>query len=66
MQFDPINPMIFDTDAMPGRGSGYWHVNPYSSSNVSESTPSSGKRTAVIFLIALTGILAGGAHMLFT
>jgi len=30
MQIDPNQPIMFDNDAMPGVGRGYWQVNPFS------------------------------------
>jgi hypothetical protein len=66
MEFDPTQPMIFDTESSPGRGSGYWYVNPFSSTGSRDNASSGGVGGLIVFFIALAGIVAGGAHMLLT
>lgn len=33
MQIDPSQPIMFDSDAMPGLGAGYWQVNPFAATH---------------------------------
>lgn len=33
MQIDPSQPIMFDNDAMPGLGAGYWQVNPFAAAH---------------------------------
>lgn len=64
MQIDPSQPIMFDTETGPGRGTGMWQVNTYSSP--SDTARAAGRGSPIIFLIAFAIILAGGGHMLFT
>jgi len=64
MQIDPSQPIMFDTDAAPGRGTGMWQVNTYSTS--SHDGRANGKGSSIIFFIALAIVIAGGGHMIFT
>ena len=36
MQVDPSQPIIFDSDAFPGRGAGYWQADPFGASRDDE------------------------------
>lgn len=38
MQIDPNQPIMFDNDAMPGVGNGYWQVNPFSANHRDDET----------------------------
>lgn len=75
MQIDPRQPIIFDTDAAPGCGMGYWQVNPRSPTDWDDGLggtgPSISTNTLVgriayrlVFAVVLGGITLGGLDML--
>jgi hypothetical protein len=34
MQIDPSQPIMFDSDSAPGKGTGMWQINPFFDNNV--------------------------------
>lgn len=69
--FDPTQPMIMDSDGTPNRGAGYWYANPlWAEENDAVGcdetlTPASRRTSIILFLLILSGVLIGAAHMLF-
>lgn len=64
MQFDPTQPIMFDTDTVPGRGTGYWQIHPFAPGR-NNGARASGKVGVIIFVMILLIILGGAGHMLF-
>ena len=77
MLIDPSQPIIFDTDTAPGRGIGYWQINPRRSyflddgvedgdeTGTPEPESLTTKVTRRLFLaIVFGGIAIGAADML--
>jgi hypothetical protein len=68
--FDPTQPMIMDSDGTPNRGAGYWYANPlWAEENDAVGcdetpTPASRRTSIILFLLILSGVLIGAAHML--
>lgn len=71
MKIDPRQPIMFDTDAAPGLGRGYWQLNPppefdWSDTLENSSAPDAGEnrvgRVAQLFFFAIVmGIIAFAA-----
>lgn len=77
MLIDPSQPIMFDSDSPPGRGAGYWQINPrrsyFSDDELDDSTVSSTPDTKigriasrVVFAIVFGGIPLAALHMLLT
>ncbi|MES3093397.1 hypothetical protein O6027_17755 [Sphingomonas aerolata] len=69
--FDPTQPMIMDSDGTPNRGAGYWYANHLwaeedDAVGCDETpTPASRRTSIILFLLILSGVLIGAAHMIF-
>lgn len=68
--FDPTQPMIMDSDGTPNRSAGYWYANPlWAEKNDAVGcdempTPASRRMSIILFLLILSSVLIGAAHML--
>lgn len=77
MLIDPSQPIIFDTESAPGRGIGYWQMNPRRmyffddgqdecDSLQTEETKADRIARRIIFTIVFGGILLAVLHMMLT
>ncbi len=66
MQIDPSQPIIFESDAFPGRGSGYWQTDPFGGSrdeeprSIKARTPLE-RWAQIVAATIMVSILIGGA-----
>lgn len=70
MQIDPRQPIMFDTDSAPGKGTGMWQVNPFFDSAVYSGSHSSGtpfeRKVRFWFAIGILSVfIVAIAHMVF-
>ena len=65
MDIDRSQPIMFDSDTMPGLGAGYWQVHGFMDDDYRKQSPISTDRTSRIvrFVVALllVSIVIGGA-----
>jgi hypothetical protein len=59
MLIDPRQPIIFDSDAMPGHGTGSWQMFPFEDSDTRCVTPYATDRTSQIARIIVAFIISG-------
>lgn len=60
MQIDPSQPIMFDSDTMPGLGAGYWQMYPFASDNSSDATPAATDRVSKITRFCFAMLVGGG------
>lgn len=78
MQIDPNQPIMFDNDAMPGIGRGFWQPNPFGAFNHGDDNTQFSSRPggnasprtvrmaqAAVFTISVVGLLVVGAVLAF-
>jgi hypothetical protein len=71
MQIDPSQPIMFDSESAPGKGTGMWQVNPFYDSDVYGGSKANGTsfERKVRFWFALTILamfIAAIAHMMMS
>lgn len=73
MQIDPSQPILFDYDSPPGKGTGMWQINPFFDSgaygrgtNPTVETPFERRVRIILAVVILVILAAASGHMLLS
>jgi hypothetical protein len=60
MQVDPRQPIMFDSDTMPGLGAGYWQMSQFMDDDAHNVAPIANDRTSKIARFCFAVLIGGG------
>lgn len=70
MQIDPSQPIMFDTETMPGQGTGWWQVNRFMDDGLPAGRPVKGDRVVTLarlgVMLLILAIFIYGAYDTFS